>query len=202
MITFGIVGGVASGKSLVSQQLAELGAGVLDADRAGHEVLANDPEVRTALVERWGPTILTADGGVDRSAVAARVFADTAASSDDRKFLEELLHPRIRVRLDAQRTQFLADGRPAVVLDAPLLLEAGWKPLCDAILFVDVPHDIRLARAKTRRWSEAEFNRREAAQWSVEKKRHHADTVISNSRSAGELRSAVRRVWNQHVKRG
>jgi dephospho-CoA kinase len=197
MITIGIVGGVASGKSLVSQQLAELGAGVLDADRAGHEVLANDPDVRPELLSRWGPTVLADDGSVDRRAIAARVFADSAAA--DREFLEHLLHPRIRRRLDQQRKKFAAEGRPAVVLDAPLLVEALWGPMCDVVVFVDTPREVRLARAHERGWSDAEFSRRESAQWPVEEKRRLADVVLSNSGSADDLRAAVRRVWSQHV---
>jgi dephospho-CoA kinase len=197
--TIGVVGGVASGKSLVSQQLAKLGAGVLDADRAGHDVLTDDPEVRAALVNRWGPTILTADGHVARRAVAIHVFADTPAAIENRKFLEDLLHPRIRALLDDQRRQFLDEGRPAVVLDAPLLLEARWGPMCDVILFVDTPLSARLAHAKTRGWSEAEFNRREASQWPVEKKRLAANAVLSNSGSVDELRAAVARTWKELV---
>jgi dephospho-CoA kinase len=199
MITFGIVGGVASGKSLVSQQLAELGAGVLDADRAGHDVLANDPEVRAALLERWGPTILAEDGSIDRRAIASRVFGDSQEATASRAFLEHRLHPRIRRQLDEQRKKYVAAGCPAVVLDAPLLLEAGWGEMCDVVLSVDTPREIRLLRAKKRGWSEAEFDRREAAQWSTEEKQRHASVVIQNSQSADELRAAVRRIWSQHV---
>lgn len=199
MITFGIVGGVASGKSLVSQQFAALGAGILDADRAGHEVLANDADVRAALVDRWGSTVLAADGSVDRHAVAARVFGDSENAVADRKFLEHSLHPRIRQRLDVDRQQFVAAGRVAVVLDAPLLLEAGWGPMCDVIVFVDTPREVRLARAANRGWHEAEFDRREAAQWPIERKCSAADVVIQNSGLAEDLRAAVGRLWSQHL---
>jgi dephospho-CoA kinase len=199
MKTIGIVGGVASGKSLVSRQFAKLGAGLLDADRAGHEVLANDSDVRATLIERWGPAILAADGSIDRRAVAAHVFGQSEKAADDREFLEDLLHPRIQRRLDDQRQQFAAAGRSVVVLDAPLLLEAGWGPMCDVIVFVDTPRAVRLARATSRGWDEAEFDRREAAQWPVEKKRSSANVVIPNSGSADELRAAVRGVWAQHV---
>jgi dephospho-CoA kinase len=199
MKTIGVIGGVASGKSLVSQQLAELGSGILDADRAGHDVLTNDAEVRAALVDRWGSRILAAGGQIDRRVVATHVFADTPAGLEDRKFLECLTHPRIRVLLDDQRRQFQSDGRPAVVLDAPLLLEAGWGPMCDLILFVDTSRSARLAHAKTRGWSEAEFNRREASQWPVEKKRLAANVVLPNNGSVDDLREAVTRVWKKHI---
>jgi dephospho-CoA kinase len=201
MITIGIVGGVASGKSLVSQEFAKLGAGVLDADKAGHEVLATDPDVRDALVARWGRSILTDTGQVDRKAVANRVFSDSHdLASDDRKFLEALLHPRIRERLDEQRQAFDAQRRPAVVLDAPLLLEAGWGPMCDLVIMVDAPRDVRLSRAKNRGWAEAEFDRREAAQWPVEEKRRRSDVVLENVGSPEELRRYVREIWSQHFR--
>jgi dephospho-CoA kinase len=201
MITFGIVGGVASGKSLVSQAFASLGAGVLDADKAGHEVLATDLDVREALVERWGRSILTDNGQVDRKAVANRVFSNASdLAAEDRSFLEGLLHPRIRQQLDEQRKAFAAEGRPAVVLDAPLLLEAGWGPMCDVVIFVDVPREIRLARAGLRGWSEAEFDRREAAQWPAAEKRRAADVVLENVGTPDELADHVQQIWSQHVK--
>jgi dephospho-CoA kinase len=199
MKTIGLVGGVASGKSLVAKMFAELGAGLLDADRTGHDVLANDPDVKRALVERWGPSILAADGTVDRSGVAACVFASDDRSERERRFLEELLHPRIRVRLEEQRRQFAAEGRPAVVLDAPLLLEAGWAPMCDIVVMVDSAQETRLDRARQRDWSDAEFARREAAQWPVEQKRRSAHVTLANEASPDALRAAVRGVWDQVV---
>src|SRR4051812_20788223 len=159
MKTIGVVGGVASGKSLASQMLVELGAPVLDADRAGHTVLAKDPDVRKALHERWGDAILTSSGDVDRAAIAQRVFAADKSGTADLKFLECLLHPRIRTELSQLRDKLGAEGKLAAVLDAPLLLEAGWGPLCDFMLFVDVPVELRLERAKGRGWSKSEFER-------------------------------------------
>jgi dephospho-CoA kinase len=109
MKTIGLVGGVASGKSLVAQMLVELGAGLLDADRTGHAVLAEDAEVREALRQRWGEAVFAADGSVDRSAVSQRVFAAGDEVERERSFLERVLHPRIRQRLDDQRPEFAAD---------------------------------------------------------------------------------------------
>ncbi len=197
MKTIGLVGGVASGKSLVGRMLVELGAGLLDADRTGHAVLAEDNDIRDAVRNRWGEAILSQDGTINRAALAKHVFADTAAGAVDRKFLEDLLHPRIGERLSKLRDQFAAEGKPAVVLDAPLLLEAGWGPLCDTILIVDAPRELRLERAKSRGWTEAEFNRREAAQWPAEEKRRHANYFISNTGTEAELRTAVRNLWPQ-----
>src|SRR6185295_5855836 len=149
MKTIGLVGGVASGKSLAAKFLVDLGAVHLDADRTGHEVLAEDPDVREAVINRWGDAILAADKSVDRSAIARRIFAQNEAGAADRKFLERLLHPRIGQCLDQKRNEAAAAGKPAVVLDAPLLLEAGWGKMCDVVVMVDSPNDLRLSRAKT-----------------------------------------------------
>lgn len=199
MKTIGLTGGVASGKSLVAQYLSELGTGILDADRASHAVLANDPAVRSAIQQRWGPSVFAADGSVDRATIAARVFGEAPESTENRKFLESLLHPRIAQRLKVERRQFEACGRPAVVLDAPLLLEAGWQSLCDLTLFIDSSQETRLSRAAARGWSEAEFNRREAAQWPIDEKRRHADIVLANDGAAAELRDSIRKIWDQYV---
>jgi dephospho-CoA kinase len=197
--TIGLLGGVASGKSLVAGMLVELGAGLLDADRTGHAVLAEDTDVHTALRKRWGGAVFSPEGVVDRTIVATRVFANTPQAAADREFLEVLLHPRIRQRLEEMRQHFAAEGKSAVVLDAPLLLEAGWGSLCNIILMIDVPREIRLDRARQRGWSEAEFSQREAAQLPVDEKRRAAHCVIENDGSIEELRAAVSDFWQRYV---
>jgi dephospho-CoA kinase len=179
--------------------LVELGAGLLDADRTGHAVLAEDVEVRTAIRARWGDSVFTTAGDVNRSAVAARVFGNNQAASAERQFLESLLHPRIRRRLEELRDRFAAEGKPAVVLDAPLLLEAAWQTVCSLVLMVDAPREVRLARARERGWSEAEFDRREAAQWPVERKRASSDAIIQNAGTESELREAVLTFWRTFI---
>ncbi len=199
MKTIGVVGGVASGKSLAAEMLVNLGAGLLDADRTGHAVLSEDAEVRESLRQRWGDSVFTTEGTVDRPVLAKRVFAADEEGETNRRFLEELLHPRIRRRLENLREQFEEQGKPAVVLDAPLLLEAGWGKMCHIVLMIDAPRDLRLERARQRGWSDAEFARREAAQWPVAKKRREADVVIANDGSLDELRDAVLNFWEQYV---
>jgi dephospho-CoA kinase len=199
MKTIGLVGGIASGKSLVAEMLVDLGAALLDGDRTGHAVLAEDAEVHQALRERWGQAVFSADGSVNRSAIAKRVFGEGSDADLDRRFLESLLHPRIRQRLDRLREKCRAEGKPAVVLDAPILLEAGWGPICDVVLMVDCPRELRLQRALRRGWSEEQFVRREQAQWPVDEKRRAADVVIQNGGSETELHHAVVNFWRNHV---
>ena len=196
------MGGVASGKSLAANMLVGLGAGLLDADRAGHAVLAEDDDVRNALRQRWGDAVFAPDGSVDRAAVAERVFAEGDEARADREFLEGLTHPRIRRRLHDLRDKHAAEDKPAAVLDAALLLEAGWNDIADIVVMIDAPREVRLARARRRGWTEAEFARREAAQWPVEQKRRLADAVISNDGTQEQLREAVRTFWNHHIDAG
>jgi dephospho-CoA kinase len=198
MLTIGLVGGIASGKSAVSQDLARRGAVVFDADKIGHRVL-QEPAVRDELVAHWGPTILDAPHRVSRDAVADRVFAQTPEGAADLEFLEQTLHPRIRQRILAEITQLPNEAAPAVVIDAPLLLEAGWGEVCQAVLFVDAPREIRLARAQVRGWTADEFSRREAAQMPIEEKRRRATHIIQNTGSLADLEAEVDRFWREVV---
>jgi dephospho-CoA kinase len=199
MKTIGLVGGVASGKSTVAKMLGELGAGLLDADRTGHDVINDEPEVREALRKRWGDAVFDADGRISRPAIAKLVFGEASKTDAELLFLQDLLHPRIGQRLQSIGQEMDAAGKPAIVLDAPLLLEAGWKPFCDLVLMVDVPREIRLARAKLRGWTEADFDSREAAQVSVDEKRRLADFIITNAGTEADLRHAVREFWNEQI---
>lgn len=194
MRVIGIAGGVASGKSLVGEQLRKLGAWILDADRAGHEVLA-DEQVQRLLRQRWGEEVFNEGGAVDRAAVARIVFGPPPRGPRERAYLEQITHPRIGARLREQAAEAQRQGAPAVVLDAPLLFEAGWHELCDQVLFVDAPRDVRLERARRRGWTEEQFRSREAAQVSVEEKRRRSDHVINNAGSVSEMARQVECWW-------
>lgn len=194
MKIIGLVGGVASGKSAVAAALARRGAVAFDADKIGHLVL-DEPDVRNELTARWGQEILGPDGRVSRPAVAAKVFGDSPQAMSDRGFLEQVLHGRIRQRIETAINQLPDEPVPAVVLDAPLLIESGWNDVCDVIAFVDAPRDQRLARAKARGWTPEEFTRRELSQMPIEQKRRWASHVIDNSGTLDQLETEVARFW-------
>lgn len=194
MLVIGLVGGVASGKSLVAQELQRLGAVHLDADRTGHEVL-REPRIEAAARRRWGAGILDAEGHIDRCRLARIVFAPPPDGPVERKYLEQLTHPEIGRRLEHQARQRAASGAAAAVLDAPLLLEAGWDKFCDTLVFIDAPRDVRLARGLARGWTETEFSAREGAQEPLDLKRKRADVVIDNSSSPEQTRSNIERFW-------
>ncbi len=200
MQVVGLLGGVASGKSAVARLLAEAGAAVLDADRAGHEVLRL-PSVEAAARSRWGESVFGDDGRLDRRRLAAIVFAPPPGGPRERRALEQWTHPEIGRILRQQVERLATTSCPVAVLDAPLLLEAGWDKLCNTLVFVDVPREIRLARARQRGWTSAEFEAREDAQISVEAKRARADSTIENSGDLEETRRQVVRLWQSLTNR-
>ncbi len=198
MRIIGLLGGVASGKTLVAQELARLGAGLLDADQAGHQVLRM-PHIQQAIRARWGPDVFGPDGQVDRSRLAQRVFGPSPQAEADRLYLQEITHPEIGQLLRQQAQQLAEQGCPAAVLDAPLLLEVGWDRWCDKLVFVDAPLEVRQARAVQRGWSADDFTAREAAQWPLDKKRLRADIIIDNSGSLEYTRRQVLQFWQSLI---
>ena len=183
----GLVGGIGAGKSAAAASFARRGGAVIDADRLGHTVL-EQPAVRAALVERWGPRVRKPDGGIDRRAVAGVVFADPA----ERLALEAVVFPPITAAARGRVAAAQAD--PAirfVVLDAPTLLEAGWGELADHLVYVDAPRPERVRRVAARGWTDADLLAREAAQWPAEKKRAACDAVLANDGTTDELQSRV-----------
>jgi len=197
MKVIGLLGGVASGKTFVARALAELGAGVLDADGVGHEVLRT-PEVEEIVRKHWGEGVFGPDGHVDRKRLAGVVFGDSPLAVESRKRLERILHPEIERRLRREAERMAASGLPAAVLDAPLLSEAGWVGQCDLLVYVDAPRPLRLARAQQRGWNEKDFAAREGVQESLDSKRRLADWVIDTSRSPEDTRAQVERFWHSH----
>jgi dephospho-CoA kinase len=182
-LVVGVLGGIGAGKSEVAAALASRSGGrVLVADHVGHEAL-RQPEIRDALVARFGDSILDR-GEIDRRRLAAVVFADKS----DLAYLESLSHPWIRRRLEEEARRARDERIPLLVIDAAVLLEAGWEGVCDRLVFVDAPPEVRLGRLKRDRgWSEEDAQRREAAQLPLTRKRSVADHMIDNSSSHESL---------------
>src|SRR5437660_5417275 len=184
MQIIGLLGGVASGKSFVAEQFRRLGAEVLDADRVGHEVLLL-PEVRDAIRKHFGGTVFGEDGQVNRKALGRIVFGPPPDGPRELAILEQITHPEIRRRLTSQVERMAADGVPAAILDAPVMLKSGWDEICSVLVFIKAQDDVRRARAMARGWTNEEFDARKAAQESLEVKRRRDDFVIDNSATAG-----------------
>lgn len=190
----GLIGGIGAGKTTVARRFAELGALVIDADKAGHEALL-DPAVRATLIERFGLGILDGEGAIDRKQLGLVVFGDAAK----RRALEEVVHPVIRnVFVEKIATAMADPGVPLIVLDAAVLLEAGWGDACDKVVFVDVPRARRLERLQGGRgWTEEELARREAAQLPLEEKRRRADVVLANGGDPDECARHVASLFEE-----
>ena len=178
----GLAGGIGSGKSTVAAAFARRGCIVSDSDRQTDVALARQ-DVRDTLSAWWGPGVLTPEGAVDRRAVARIVFADP----EQRRRLEGLIHPLVRQSREALIAQAAAARAPAVIVDAPLLFEAGLDADCDAVVYVEAPRALRLERVRERGWDEAELDRREKAQWPLEQKRHRSDHVVVNAGHPEEI---------------
>lgn len=190
----GLTGGVGAGKSWLAAALADRGAALIDADRVGHEVL-DEPEVGSAVLDRFGPTVATADRPprVDRRALGSVVFADRDRLAE----LEQIVHPRMRERFVRRIDELRRSDRPPplIVLDAAVLLEAGWDDLCDLVVLVDTPEAVRHARLRDHRgWDDREIGRREAAQWPLDRKRSRADLILSGTADPAGVEPAVARI--------
>jgi dephospho-CoA kinase len=181
----GLTGGIGAGKSEALAALARLGAATISADEVVHE-LYRDPEVRAAVTARWGEDVAP-DGGVDRSAVAARVFADP----DERAWLERLLWPKVGERVAQWRA--LQAGRepppPALVVETPLLFEAGLQDGYDATIAIVADEAARAQRAAAR--GHAAVDERAARQLPQAEKAARATYVVENSGSLDELRDKL-----------
>ena len=187
----GLSGGIASGKSSVGRLLAERGLPLLDADAFAREALAPGSPGARAVLERFGELVAAESAerigaSIDRAALGRIVFADPA----ERRWLEQLVHPLVRQRFEAELQQ-LAEA-PAVVLMIPLLFEAGLETLCSEVWLVECEESQQLQRLMARdALSEAEARARMAAQWPLERKRALADRLIDNRGTADRLPAQV-----------
>ncbi len=189
-VIIGLAGGIGSGKSTVARVFESLGCMVIDSDKLSKEAMARE-DVRETLRQWWGDEVLGADGQVDRRAVAKIVFSDPK----ERERLEGLIHPLIAQARAKKIEDARNAGVDAVVVDAPLLFEAGLDKQVDAVVFVDCPFETRLERVKTTRgWDEEELRLREKAQLGVEHKRQRSDYEVVNMGGPDDLRCQVSQI--------
>ena len=196
MKVIGLLGGIGSGKSTIAQQLMELGAHKIDADKVGHEILS-DEDVRHAVKNRWGEFVFDENGWIDRARLAKMVFGNAEGESSSLADLEAITHPRIRAEIQ-RRLQVLRDARAEVViLDAPVLIKAGWDHLCDELVFIECPLATRLRRVEQRGWSAADLESREAAQTPLDEKRSRCHVSLDNSKDTQHAFRQVEELFNR-----
>jgi dephospho-CoA kinase len=202
MIVIGLVGRIGAGKSTVARMVAAEGAEVLDADALAHEALA-EPDVRAAVVDRFGPEVLDAAGRLSRAALAERVFGPTPGHAAALADLEAVVHPEVRrriaARLAALRAAEAADGRRrVVVLDVPLLVQAGWDAACDRLVIVECEESVRRTRLAARGWSPDQIAARDRA-WDRSGRPAlpaEKSIAVDASDDLAYTRAAVSRIWN------
>jgi dephospho-CoA kinase len=188
----GLTGGIAAGKSLVSQLLRDHGAVVIDADQLAREVVARGTPGLDAVVQEFGAAVLGPDGELDRPAMARLVFAD----EDARRRLEAIVHPLVFQRILELETAAPDDA--VVVHDIPLLAESGRAGTFDAVLVVDAPTEVQVDRmVRLRGWTEDEARARIAAQASRQDRLAIATHVIDNTGTVEDLRDRVAEVFEE-----
>jgi len=194
MKVIGLTGSIGSGKSTVSHMLAELGATVVDADEIGHEALKPDTAVWHEVVAAFGRQILTAKGDIDRNKLGKIVFDD----AESLLRLNRIMHPRMYETIKAQLERYRKQGTRAVVLEAPLLIEANWTSLVDEVWITIAPEPIVLKRLQERTGlSTPESLVRIHSQMSNEERLKHADLVIDTDCDFDELRTRVEKLWRR-----
>jgi dephospho-CoA kinase len=192
MRVIGVTGGIAGGKSLVSKQLAEHGAVIIDADKVGHEAYRSGTETHEVVVEAFGPDVVAPDGEIDRRALGGKVFGDPEA----RRRLEEIVWPAMRRMMQVQLKALRAKGASVAVLEAAVLIEADWLPLVDEVwLVMASPETVRQRLFERNGLSPEQAEARIRAQLSNEKRRSYADVTIENDGSLEDLQRIVGESW-------
>lgn len=194
MLRVGLTGGIGSGKSAVSELLAQYGAVVIDYDLLAREVVEPGRPALAAIAQRFGEDLITADGTLNRPGLGAIVFNDP----ESLRTLESITHPAIRA-LAVEREAAVAPDA-IVVHDNALLIEMGHHTSMDAVVVVDVPQEVQIERLIANRgMSEAEARTRIGNQTSRESRTGVADFIIDNTGSLDELSHNVGGLWESLV---
>ncbi|MFJ9886798.1 dephospho-CoA kinase [Streptomyces sp. NPDC091287] len=196
MLKVGLTGGIGAGKSEVSRLLVKYGAVLIDSDRIAREVVEPGTPGLAAVVEEFGPDVLTAEGALDRPALGALVFADAGRLAA----LNAIVHPLVGAR--AAERERAAPEDAVVVHDVPLLTENGLAPLYDLVVVVDASAETQLERLVTLRgMTESDARARMAAQATRDQRRAVADLIVDNDGPLEALEPQVRTVWDELVRR-
>lgn len=192
----GLIGQVCAGKSAVSNAFRRRGARVYDADQNVHAIY-RAADVIEEVKGLFGEGVIDAKGQVDRKALGKIVFSDAAKL---KTLTEEIIFPRTGKAMEREIEEFRKSGAPALVLDAPTLIEAGREKMCDVLLFVAAPLAKRQEWARQRGWPDGDLERREARMLDENEKRKRADAIIDNAGTLEDLDKEVGRlfeVWSR-----
>lgn len=194
MKVIGLTGGIGTGKSTIAAFLAELGAVVLDADKVGHEAFRPGTDAWRQVVAAFGQGILDGTGRIDRKKLGEIVFGDAQAMERLNKIMHPAMFEIVRTKIEACRRE----GVEVLVLEAPLLFEAGWDVLADEVWVTAAPETTVIQRLKERGGLSAEESlARIRAQLSQDARLKKADVVINTDRPLGELKAGVGELWRR-----
>ena len=197
MLVIGLTGGIGTGKSEAARIISEYGAVVINADQVGHEAYAPHSEIWRQVVKAFGKDVLQPNGEIDRKKLSAIIFAD----SQQRAMLNGIMHPPM-ARVVADRLGRLrAEGVPVVVLEAAVLLEAGWDSMVDVVWVTDTPEDAVFRRIQARTAiSDEEIRKRIDSQMPAAERLSKAAVIIDNSGDLVALERTIKSLWNSRVK--
>ncbi len=192
MLVVGLTGNIASGKSTVARLLSELGATIIDADILARRTVDPGTPAHAAIKERWGSSVVSADGTIDRDALRHIVFGNP----DELEALNNIVHPHVRAQRDELVELARARGDQIVVCDIPLLFERGLVDDFDRIVLVDAPRELRFDRlVRERKLDHADAMEMITAQMPSELKRARANYVIDNTSTLQALSQQVEEIW-------
>ena len=195
MFVIGLTGGIATGKTLVSETLRDLGATIINADLVGHEAYLPHTETWQAVVDAFGTDILDEEDQIVRPKLGAIVFSDSSKLEQ----LNSIVHPRIYAMISDRIEGLKPEGVSTVVVEAALLIEAGWTPLVDEIWVLTSSIEQVYSRLMGRGMSQDQAQARVESQMPQEERVTHADVIIANDGGEAELKSAVKDHWDQRV---
>ncbi|MHB8984275.1 MAG: dephospho-CoA kinase [Carboxydocellales bacterium] len=201
MHIIGLTGGIASGKSTVSRHLAQLGAKIIDADQIARDIVAPGKPALGEIVREFGKDMLLPDGALNRAALGKLVFGNTVI----RERLNQITHPQIMADIQAIISRYQEDNlegkdylNEVVVIDAPLLIEAGYVPLVEAVWLVAVDEETQIKRLMIRDgYTKAEAEARLKSQMSLQNKLAYANQVIDNSGTVEHTIAQVNDLWDK-----
>lgn len=198
MVVIGLTGGILSGKSTISQMLAEKGAVIIDADKIGHEAYKPHTKTWQDLRNAFGESIIKDDMEIDRKKLGEIVFNDPQALAR----LNKIVHPRMHSMMKEEIERLRGEGVDVVVLEAAVLIEANWTDLVDEVWAAVAPEEVAVKRLQNRGGlSEEQARARIRSQLSPEERAKHADVIIDTDCELSEVRAKVAELWQRLHKR-
>ena len=198
MLKIGLTGGIGTGKSLVTSFLQEQGANVINADLLGHEAYLPGTVGFEQVVSEFGEDIVGEDGHVDRQKLGPIVFSDP--SNMDR--LNAIMHPLIKDMIQTQLDDVEGKGHLIAIVEAAVLIEAGWESLFDEVWVVTADEEEIISRLASRNGlSREDSQKRINSQMTSIERSAHGDVIIDNTGSVGDLKENVESLWAQRVSR-